>query len=490
MLYYLAHELTPQFGFLNIFSYHTVRAAGALFTGFLLSLILGPKIIDYLRALNVGQFIKKDHVEDLHELHKEKAGTPTMGGLLIIVTTTISLLLWSRLSNRLLLVALGMLLLLGVVGFLDDYIKLRRKHNDGLSTRAKFTGQIIAGTLLGVYVVMYPITYGASYLQSNDVADWDGLIAAFQGESARDPSTPLGKFGSTLRPELIERLTSMPSHPETRTALLDELNRAMEWRGLYEESLWRDSGLNGESHAMLAKGVDHLSDRQLIRFNRLLFEAAAPDLVIKSPRNLQTKVAVPGFKDTMIPMGLLYVAFVILIIVATSNTVNLTDGLDGLAIGASVVSLSAFTAIAYIVSRADWSSYLYLTYIPEASELTVFGSALLGTGLGFLWYNAHPAEVFMGDTGSLALGGAMGTMAVLTKQELLLPIVGGLFVLEGLSVILQVGSYKLRGKRIFKMAPLHHHFELMGWSESKVTIRFWILAFMFALLSLATLKLR
>lgn len=490
MLYYLAQELTPEFGFLNIFSYHTVRAGGALFTGFLLSLILGPKLIDYLRALNIGQIIKKEHVDDLHALHKGKAGTPTMGGVLIIVTTTISLLLWSRLNNRLLLVALGMLVLLGLVGFLDDFIKLRRKHSDGLSARAKFSGQIFAGALLGAYVVMYPITYGASYLKENDVVDWGGLMTAFQDEAGSDSSTRLGKFGSAFTPELRNDLAKAPSDPETRSALLDELNLAMERRGIYDEALWRDAGLNGESHAMLAKGLDGLSDRQLVRFNRLLFEAAAPNLVVKSPRNLQTKVAVPGLKDTMIPMGLLYIAFVILIIVATSNTVNLTDGLDGLAIGASVVSLSAFTAIAYIVSRADWSSYLFVTYIPEASELTVFGSALLGTGLGFLWYNAHPAEVFMGDTGSLALGGAMGTLAVLTKQELLLPIVGGLFVLEGLSVILQVGSYKLRGKRIFKMAPLHHHFELMGWSESKVTIRFWIIAFMFALLSLATLKLR
>ncbi len=490
MLYYLAKELTSEFSFLNIFSYHTVRAGGALFTGFLLSLLLGPKLFDCLRALKIGQIIKKDHVDDLHALHKGKAGTPTMGGMLIIVTTTISLLLWSRLNNRLLLVALGMLVLLGLVGFLDDYIKLRRKHNDGLSARAKFSGQIFAGALLGAYVVAFPITYGASYLKTNDVVDWGGLMAAFRDGSGSDSSTPLGKFGSALTPELRNDLVKAPSDPATRSALLDELNLVMERRGLYDEGLWRDSGLNGESHAMLAKGLDNLSDRQLVRFNRLLFEAAAPDLVVKSPRNLQTKVAVPGFKDTMIPMGLLYIAFVILIIVATSNTVNLTDGLDGLAAGASVVSLSAFTAIAYIVSRADWSSYLFVTYIPEASELTVFGSALLGTGLGFLWYNAHPAEVFMGDTGSLALGGAMGTLAVLTKQELLLPIVGGLFVLEGLSVILQVGSFKLRGKRIFKMAPLHHHFELMGWSESKITIRFWIIAFMFALLSLATLKLR
>ncbi|MBI5092342.1 MAG: phospho-N-acetylmuramoyl-pentapeptide-transferase, partial [Candidatus Hydrogenedentes bacterium] len=181
---------------------------------------------------------------------------------------------------------------------------------------------------------------------------------------------------------------------------------------------------------------------------------------------------------------------VIAIIVASSNAVNLTDGLDGLAIGASIMSLLAYTGIAYVVSRADWSDYLFLIYVPEASELTVFGAALLGTGLGFLWFNAHPAEVFMGDTGSLALGGAIGTMAILTKQELLLIVVGGLFVLEAGSVIIQVASFKLRGKRVFKMAPLHHHFELMGWSETKVTVRFWILAILFALMSLGTLKLR
>jgi phospho-N-acetylmuramoyl-pentapeptide-transferase len=192
----------------------------------------------------------------------------------------------------------------------------------------------------------------------------------------------------------------------------------------------------------------------------------------------------------LIPLGIGYVFFVALIIVASSNAVNLTDGLDGLAAGASVISLFAYTCIAYVISRADWSRYLFLTYIPEASELTVFGAALFGAGLGFLWFNAHPAEVFMGDTGSLALGGAIGTMAILTKQELLLILVGGLFVLEAASVIIQVASFKLRGKRVFRMAPLHHHFELLGWSESKVTTRFWILAILFALMSLSTLKLR
>jgi phospho-N-acetylmuramoyl-pentapeptide-transferase len=181
---------------------------------------------------------------------------------------------------------------------------------------------------------------------------------------------------------------------------------------------------------------------------------------------------------------------VIFIIVSVSNAVNLTDGLDGLAAGTSVVSIFTFAAIAYVVSRADWSYYLYLTHIPEASELFVFGAALLGTGLGFLWFNAHPAEVFMGDTGSLALGGAIATMAILTKQELLLPIVAGLFVMEAGSVVIQVASFKMTGKRVFRMAPLHHHFELLGWTETKVTVRFWIIAFLFSLMSFATLKLR
>jgi phospho-N-acetylmuramoyl-pentapeptide-transferase len=215
-----------------------------------------------------------------------------------------------------------------------------------------------------------------------------------------------------------------------------------------------------------------------------------PGVVGKSKPNLHTRVGVPGFKDLLIPLGPFYILFVIFIIVSVSNAVNLTDGLDGLAAGTSVVSIFTFAAIAYVVSRADWSYYLYLTHIPEASELFVFGAALLGTGLGFLWFNSHPAEVFMGDTGSLALGGAIATMAILTKQELLLPIVAGLFVMEAGSVVIQVASFKMTGKRVFRMAPLHHHFELLGWTETKVTVRFWIIAFLFSLLSLATLKLR
>jgi phospho-N-acetylmuramoyl-pentapeptide-transferase len=235
---------------------------------------------------------------------------------------------------------------------------------------------------------------------------------------------------------------------------------------------------------------ESLDRRELRRRNRMLLEAALPGTVAGTGSALHTKVNIPGFKNWLVPLGAGYVLFVIVLLVATSNAVNLTDGLDGLAAGVSCVSLMAYSAIAYVVSRADWSHYLYLIYVPEASELFVFGAALLGTGLGFLWFNAHPAEVFMGDTGSLALGGAIGTMAVLTKQELLLPVVAGLFVLEAGSVVLQVASFKLTGKRLFRMAPLHHHFELKGWSETKIVTRFFIIAILFAMLSLGTLKLR
>ena len=490
MIYYLADALRDQFSFLNAFTYLTTRAGLALVTAFVLSVAFGPRMLAFLRALKVGQIIKRDHVQDLHALHKGKGGTPTMGGMLIVGAALVTLIVWGRLGNRLLLVAMAVFVGLAFVGFLDDFIKLRRKHNDGLSARAKFLGQIVVGLLLGIYVVQFPITYGAYYLKANDISDMDALMEAFYAGNGTNPETALGRFGAKLSDGLRERLETAPAHPGTQADFLFELNTAFERRDIYKEPLWRDLGLNGESNIFLARGIKSLSSREVVRFNRLLLEAAVPALIVKSPRHLQTKVAVPGIKDLMIPLGIGYVLFVVIIIVSTSNCVNLTDGLDGLAAGASIVSISAYTAIAYVVSRADWSSYLFVTYIPEAGELAVFGAALLGAGLGFLWFNAHPAEVFMGDTGSLALGGVLGALAVLTKQELLLPIVGGLFVLEGLSVLIQVGSFKMRGKRVFKMSPLHHHFELSGWSETKVVVRFWIIAFVFALLSLATLKLR
>ncbi len=493
MIFYLTQMLLPHFSALDVFKYHTVRAGGAAVTGFLFCLLVGPKLIEMLRALKVGQIIKKDHVADLHALHKSKAGTPTMGGIIILLSTVLSLLLWSTLTNRLLWVALGMLLLLGAVGFIDDYIKMRRKHNDGLSARAKFAGQIISGGLLGLYLLFFPITVSEIWVGPRDIQDWDKLARVLIASEEAPERSVEGRIWAALSEEdqaVLRLATEVKFLPrEYQFEVLSGINAVLNQHRLDEVyTVGEDDAAALTGFA--AQDYSDLNAQDRVRYNRLILEAALPGIVAPSVPNLHTKVGVPGFKDFHIPLGPFYVLFVILIIVGVSNAVNLTDGLDGLAAGTSIVSILTFAAIAYVVSRADWSYYLYLTYIPEASELFVFGAALLGTGLGFLWFNAHPAEVFMGDTGSLALGGAIGTMAILTKQELLLPIVAGLFVMEAGSVLIQVGSYKLTGKRVFRMAPLHHHFELLGWSETKVTLRFWIIAFIFALLSLTTLKLR
>lgn len=494
MLYYLTQALIPYLSELDVFRYHTVRAGGAAITGFLFCLLVGPRLIGLLRALKVGQIIKKDHVADLHALHKGKAGTPTMGGTIIILSTVLSLLLWSTLTNRLLWVALAVLVLLGAVGFLDDYIKLRRKHNDGLSARAKFMGQILTGGLLGIYLFFYPITLGDMWVGPRDVEDWNTLTKTLVAAEVEAPESPGGRIWSSIDPELqsvlkfSDRFGVLPV--DYRIPVLVAINAALnqgQWSETYPVS---EEGMGTELKRLSKVPFETLDGQDKVRLNRMVLEAAMPGVITRSLPNMHTRVAVPGFKDLFIPLGPFYILFVIFIIVSVSNAVNLTDGLDGLAAGTSVVSIFTFAAIAYVVSRADWSYYLYLTHIPEASELFVFGAALLGTGLGFLWFNAHPAEVFMGDTGSLALGGAIATMAILTKQELLLPIVAGLFVMEAGSVVIQVASFKMTGKRVFRMAPLHHHFELLGWTETKVTVRFWIIAFLFSLLSFATLKLR
>lgn len=494
MLYHLTQALIPYFSGFDVFRYHTVRAGGAAITGFLFCLLVGPYLIRLLHSLKVGQIIKKDHVADLHALHKGKAGTPTMGGAIMLLSAVLSLLLWSTLTNRLLWVALGVFVLLGAVGFLDDFIKLRRKHNDGLSARAKFAGQILTGSLLGLYLYFAPITTSGTWMDPRDIRDWKALAAVLV-DCADDPaSTPCGRVWQALNPELRSVLRIADSEGfvpvDYRIPVLTAINTALAQGHWAADFPLKQSRPNAELASYADEDFEGLSNRDQVRYNRLVLEAAMPGVVAQSIPNIHTRVGVPGLKDVFIPLGFLYIVFVIFIIVSVSNAVNLTDGLDGLAAGASIFSIFTFAAIAYVVSRADWSYYLYLTYIPEASELFVFGAALLGTGLGFLWFNAHPAEVFMGDTGSLALGGAIGTMAILTKQELLLPIVAGLFVMEAGSVVIQVASFKLTGKRVFRMAPLHHHFELLGWTETKVTIRFWILAFMFSLLSLATLKFR
>jgi len=513
MLYYLAVALLPYAGAFNLFTYHTVRAGGAAFTGFFLCILAGPWIIRLLRQLKAGQYIKEDHVAELHTLHKGKAGTPTMGGVLIIFATLVSLAFWGLLSNRLLWLAVGVLVLLGIVGFIDDYIKMRRKHNDGMSARAKFAGQVLTGMLLGLYLVNNPITVSDKLVLNRDVLHWDVLVEQFH-RGAEAPETHPRLARAFERLDAQTQTTILAMHERIQVAMQDDVeppqapdiwpesiiatadraialrgvNNMLEDPGLYDPALW---ALEGEAAALLGPGGTPPTDSdQLLRFNRLLLEEALPRSLARSVPDLHTKVGIPGFKDVHIPMGIFYVLFVIIILVSISNAVNITDGLDGLATGASVISIMAFAAIAYAVSRVDWSSYLFVTYVPEASELFVFGAALLGAGLGFLWYNCHPAEVFMGDTGSLALGGAIGTMAILTKQELLLPIVAGIFVLEIGSVVLQVGWFKFSGKRIFRMAPLHHHFELIGWSETKVVMRFWIVALLLALMSLATLKLR
>jgi len=494
MLFMLAEYLLPYMNALNVLTYHTVRAGGAALTGFFLCITLGPSIIRRLRRLKVGQYIRQEHVEDLHALHKGKAGTPTMGGIMIVMAMLISLLFWGRFDNRLLWTAVCVVLMMSMVGFLDDYIKLKRKHNAGLSARAKFAGQIITGLLLGIYLVNNPITVSASFVYPRDVIDWERLENALIREDSPESPGAAAKVWR-LFPEEARKIIRAARHQgriaeEDRRAVLLGLNTLLRERGLYEASLWPEAAMEPELTSLLQKGITQLSEREVVRLNRMLMEATFPDAIADSLPNLHTKLGVPGLKEVFIPLGLFYIGFVILVMVSITNAVNLTDGLDGLAAGISIIAILAYAGIAYIVSRADWSRYLFLTYVPEASELFVFGAALLGAGLGFLWFNGHPAEVFMGDTGSLGLGGALGAMALLTKQELLLPIVAGMFVLEALSVVIQVASYKLTGRRVFRMAPLHHHFELSGWVETKVTMRFWIIAFLFALMSLGTLKLR
>jgi UDP-N-acetylmuramyl pentapeptide phosphotransferase/UDP-N-acetylglucosamine-1-phosphate transferase len=495
MLYYLADIYVDSFSALNVLRYFTVRAAGAAMTAFLVSLLIGPSLIRQLRALKIGQFIREEHVQDLHKLHKDKAGTPTMGGALILISSSIAIAFWGRFENRLLLVAIAVFVSLGLLGALDDYIKLRRKQNEGLSARAKLLGQFLVGLLLGAYLYAYPITTTVTYLSQRHVNDWPAFMSALQ-EADRSPEESASRVYLDLMPDSMrvmirDQELGLEVEPRVRARVLEAFRTVIERPDLYERYAWEEKvAITGETQSLIALGKGGRTHEDTLRMNRLLLEATFPDLIFQSRANLHTSIEIPGLKFVFIPLGIAYILFVLFTILAMSNAVNLADGLDGLAIGASVVSLLTYTGIAYIVSRVDWSQYLYLVHVPEASELTVFGATLLGAGLGFLWFNSHPAEVFMGDTGSLALGGAIGTMAILTKQELLLVIVGGLFVIEASSVVLQVASVKLTGKRVFRMAPIHHHFELLGWSETKVTIRFWIIAIVFALMSLATLKLR
>ncbi len=376
LLYLFYHLLLPYFHALNVFRYITVRTALASITALLITLVLGPWVIRRLRELQIGQFIREEGPKS----HQSKAGTPTMGGVLIVGSTVIPTLLWGDLENAYVWLAIFTMVVFGTIGFIDDYSKVMKKQSLGLTGKRKFFLQILASC--AVAVVLLSLTASGTY------------------------STQLSvPFFKNFHPDLV-------------------------------------------IHAFLSTQY-------------LWWFAYLPFLI-----------------------------FVALVIVGSSNAVNLTDGLDGLAIGCVVVAAGALTVLTYVTSFARFSEYLDLQHLPEVGELTIFCGALVGSSLGFLWYNAHPAEVFMGDVGSLALGGSIGMIAVAIKQEILLFFVGGVFVLEALSVILQVLSFRLTGKRIFRMSPLHHHFELGGWSESKTIVRFWIAALVFALFSLTTLKLR
>lgn len=361
MLYNLLSPLGDQFQFFNLFRYLTFRTGGATLTALVMCFMMGPGLIAWLRRKQAqGQPIR----EDGPETHFKKRGTPTMGGLMILLSVTISTLLWADLANQYVWFALIVMIGFGMIGFADDYLKLTKKNVKGLSGKKKLLWQILISGFVGVGIVF--------------------------------------------------------SLPE----------------GLYDT------------------------------------------------------LAIPFFKSVLLDLGIFFVPFAVLVIIGSSNAVNLTDGLDGLAIVPVAIAAACFGLIAYLVGNAVYANYLQLHYVPGSGELAILCGALIGGAMGFLWYNAPPAMVFMGDTGSLSLGGVLGTMAVITKHELVLAIIGGLFVMETVSVMIQVAYFKMTGKRVFLMAPLHHHFEKHGWSEPTIVIRFWIIAVILALVGLSTLKLR
>ncbi|HXE07024.1 MAG TPA: phospho-N-acetylmuramoyl-pentapeptide-transferase [Acidobacteriaceae bacterium] len=378
MLYWLLYQkLFPYFRVFRIFRYLTFRTAFASLTALAIGLLIGPYVIEKLREFQIGQYVR----DDGPQTHRKKGGTPTMGGVLIVISILVPTLLWADLSNPAIWIAVLSTLAFGAIGFADDYTKVVKKRSLGLTAKQKLLCQFTVSALAAVALVH----------------------EEKRGFYSTRLIVPLMK---RFRPDLV-----------------------WGWMGR----------------------IPHLHWLEFLPF----------------------------------------VIFVMIVIAGSSNAVNITDGLDGLAIGCTIIAAGALTVLTYVSGHVVFADYLELQRMPMVSELTIFCGSMVGASIGFLWYNAHPAEVFMGDVGSLALGGAIGTVAVIIKQELLLPLIGGVFVLELVSVALQVGSYKLRnGKRIFKMAPLHHHFELLGWSESKVIARFWILALIFSLFALTTLKLR
>jgi phospho-N-acetylmuramoyl-pentapeptide-transferase len=377
MLYWLLYEqLYPTVKVFNVFRYVTLRAMFASLTSLFLCVLLGPWFIKKIREFQWGQHIREDGPRS----HQKKAGTPTMGGLLILTSILVSTLLWADLRHLYVWIAIFALICFGVIGFIDDYAKVARKQNLGLTPRQKIGLQLLVAAIITVVL---------------------GFMQAYN------------TYNTTL--------------------------------------------------------------------NIPFFKQWQPDLLIHSLMNSPYTYAL-----AFLP----FYIFFVFVVVGSSNAVNVTDGLDGLAIGLMVISAGALTVLAYTSGNRELANYLLLARNPRTAELTIFCASMTGASLGFLWWNAHPADIFMGDVGSLSLGGAIGVVAVLIKQEILLIFIAGMFVVEALSVILQVGSYKLRKKRIFRMAPIHHHFEALGWQESKIIARFWIIGLVLALFALTTLKLR
>jgi len=387
MLYWLLFPVRESAAIFNLFGYITFRAAGATLTAMLISFLFGGRIIRYLRTHQIGQEVREDGPAS----HLKKQGTPTMGGLIILVSILVPVLLWGRLDSTSLAVVLVSTVWMGLIGLLDDYLKVIRHSSKGLIGRYKLTGQIALGLFAGIWLFL----------------------------------TPPQPSAVQLAPSYL---------PSVRTVDISDTSQ---------------------------------------------------EITIRS-----SETTLPFFKSIRLNLGVFYILLVILVITGTSNAVNLTDGLDGLATGVSLISILTFGALAYFLGHANFAQYLQFSHLPGVGEVFVFAGAAIGACLGFLWYNTTPAEVFMGDTGSLALGGAIGSMAVVTRNELLLALVGGVFVAEALSVMIQVGHFRKTGRRVFRMAPIHHHFELLGWAESKVVVRFWIVAAILALLGLSTFKIR
>ena len=484
---------------LNVFNYVTFRTAYASVTALLISLIFGKRVIQALKNWNVGQQIR----EEGPQAHMAKRGTPTMGGVLIIGSVLISTLLWAKLSSLYVWIVMIAFLLFGLIGFLDDYKKMALRRSLGLTGKQKLIGQFLIA--IGVWAALYfasVSTGGPPVLRYGDLKDANSLALKLREE--RDPLSQY--LWSQLLPETKDVLRSYEGTgklpEEAQRKLVDTLNGLMTGHSLFDEQRFSQVKLTDETRKFI--GLSPQGDH-LIHLNRMLLEEAYPSEIARNTR-YSWNVDIPFFKATSDHNPLtsvsyigpyLYLLFILIVLLGTSNAVNLTDGLDGLAIGVTFIAMAALTAFTYITSDFRFASYLGLVHRPEAAELTVFCGAMAGASLGFLWYNAPPAEVFMGDVGSLAIGGAIGTIAVLTKQEFMLLMIGGVFVLEILSVMLQVASFKMTKRRIFKMSPLHHHFELQ-WErrfgqrtvETKVVFRFLILAILFALLSLSTLKLR